>query len=520
MIVGFSKYGTGAASSAFDYLLTVKDKARPPEMVRGCARLTGELIDSLSFKHKYTSGVLSFAPGETITPEIEQAIIDEFEAHAFAGLDSDQYSICWIRHTHADHHELHFVTARCELSTGKSLNIAPPEKKDLLGRRPYFDDFRSMINARYGLADPDDPDRERGLKIPDHEAKIVAMLKRGAEPNEQEKAVLDKAELRDALHDLLILRVREGLINSRDDVLKTAVELGFEINRAGKDYITVRHNDLKIKMKGGIYEQQFDRAAALEAEARAAADRASSAGTQRDFTKADPAAAERYAQIVAAAAAKRAAYNAERYQQKHEQSALASIEKRDDVASSDVVFDLRGFLRQRLGSDAIPGERDNRAAANDTAVNGAGRAGSVSAVSGQAVRADRRDSTATPEWLSSDQGVLKNEQARATDSIRARIIGTVRTIAQTVIQKIERFGEKIDRIVGRIDALLRAVEGRERSAADVRESLERASAEFSKAIESLDKPKQNQQHKQQSGMSAEHFAQRDTTNEKPRGMRM
>lgn len=504
MIVGFSKYGTGAASSAFDYLLTVKDKARPPEIVRGCARLTGELIDSLSFKHKYTSGVLSFAPGETITPEIEQAIIDEFEAHAFAGLDSDQYSICWIRHTHADHHELHFVTARCELSTGKSLNIAPPEKKDLLGRRPYFDDFRSMINARYGLADPDDPDRERGLKIPDHEAKIVAMLKRGAEPNEQEKAVLDKAELRDALHDLLILRVREGLINSRDDVLKTAVELGFEINRAGKDYITVRHNDLKIKMKGGIYEQQFDRAAALEAEARAAADRASSAGTQRDFTKADPAAAERYAQIVAAAAAKRAAYNAERYQQKHEQSALASIEKRDDVASSDVVFDLRGFLRQRLGSDAIPGERDNRAAANDTAVNGAGRAGSVSAVSGQAVRADRRDSTAISGWLSGNQGVL-NE--RATDSVRARIIGTVRTIAQTVIQKVSGFGAKIDRIIERANELLRAVEERERSAADVRESLERASSKLSAAIESLDKPKQQQQ----SGMSAEPVAQRDTT---------
>lgn len=505
MIVGFSKYGTGAASSAFDYLLTVKDKARPPEIVRGCARLTGELIDSLSFKHKYTSGVLSFAPGETITPEMEQAIIDEFEAHAFAGLDSDQYSICWIRHTHADHHELHFVTARCELSTGKSLNIAPPEKKDLLGRRPYFDDFRSMINARYGLADPDDPERERGLKIPDHEAKIVAMLKRSAEPNEQAKAVLDKAELRDALHDLLILRVREGLINSRDEVLKTAVELGFEINRAGKDYITVRHNDLKIKLKGGIYEQQFDRAAALEAEARAAADRASSAGTQRDFTKADPAAAERYAQIVAAAAAKRAAYNAERYQQKHEQSALASIEKRDAVASSDVVFDLHSFLRQRLGSNAIPGERDNRAAANDTAVNGAGRAGSFSAVSGQAVRADRRGSAAISQWIQGNQGVL-NE--RATDSVRAGIIGTVRSIAQTVIQKIERFGEKIDRIIERANELLRAVEERERPAADVRESLERASSKLSAAIESLDKPKQQQQI----GMSAEPLAQRETTN--------
>ena len=69
-----------------------------------------------------------------------------------------------MRHTHAGHHELHFITPRVELNTGKSFNIKPPSKIV----QQQFDGFRSEINAKYGLADPDDPARKRDLSIPDH----------------------------------------------------------------------------------------------------------------------------------------------------------------------------------------------------------------------------------------------------------------------------------------------------------------------------------------------------------------
>src|SRR5690554_2341881 len=93
---------------------------QPPVVVRGDPEQTKNLIDSLDFKHKYTSGVLSFEAGEIITPEMENAIIDRFESVAFAGLEPDQYNILWVRHEHAGHHELHFVTRRVELESGKS----------------------------------------------------------------------------------------------------------------------------------------------------------------------------------------------------------------------------------------------------------------------------------------------------------------------------------------------------------------------------------------------------------------
>ncbi|QDH18110.1 hypothetical protein [Swingsia samuiensis] len=93
MIIGFSRYGTGAGRGPVQYLLDPHRKGREinkPVLLRGQPDETRELIDSLTFKHKYTSGVLSFAPGETITPKMEQDIINRFEQFAFAGLEPDQ----------------------------------------------------------------------------------------------------------------------------------------------------------------------------------------------------------------------------------------------------------------------------------------------------------------------------------------------------------------------------------------------------------------------------------------------
>ena len=185
MIVGFSKHGQGKAQGVLNYLLAEDGAAGAlgyllgennragvrrsplPVVVRGDSAVTHGLINSSNFEWRYTSGVLSFSAGERITPEMEQKIMDEFEAAAFAGLSSDRYNILWIRHAHTGREELHFVVPRIELTTGKSLNIAPPGKAS----RQLFDTFRSKINAELGLSDPDDPARRRGrswLGLLDH----------------------------------------------------------------------------------------------------------------------------------------------------------------------------------------------------------------------------------------------------------------------------------------------------------------------------------------------------------------
>lgn len=297
MIIGFSKYGTGSGKKAVNYCIDESRPGRehnPPEVLRGNPEYTTELIDSLDFKYKYTSGVLSFAPGETITPEMEEAIMDRFEDTAFAGLSRDQYSIMWVRHSHAGHHELHFITPRVELSTGKSLNIRPPGKET----QKLFDALRSEINARYGLADPDDPARARNVRIPDYELKIAAeKLRNGQEP---------EADIRKLLDDLFTQRAAHGMIKNRSDLVEQVSELGFEVARQGKNYITVLEPESgkRWRLKGQLYEQEFNAERAIEAAGRI--------GTARNRGSAQRS-AEEYRQRVEAYCANRKEYNQQRY---------------------------------------------------------------------------------------------------------------------------------------------------------------------------------------------------------------
>ena len=75
---------------------------------------------------------LSWHPDEKIGEAQEEEVTDAFEQVAFAGLEADQRNILWVRHTHAGHHELHFLIPRLELSSGRISTPALPAGKRLL----------------------------------------------------------------------------------------------------------------------------------------------------------------------------------------------------------------------------------------------------------------------------------------------------------------------------------------------------------------------------------------------------
>ena len=266
MIVGFSKHGQGKAQGVLNYLLAEDGAAGAlgyllgennragvrrsplPVVVRGDPAVTHGLINSSNFEWRYTSGVLSFSAGERITPEMEQKIMDEFEAAAFAGLSSDRYNILWIRHAHTGREELHFVVPRIELATGKSLNIAPPGKAS----RQLFDTFRSKINAELGLSDPDDPARRRGLSLP----AVVAKLKKQPE----QSWAISSARMRQAIDDCIAAKVRTGTIQSREQVVRELTAAGFGIVREGADYLTVLQplTGKRIRLRGECYRKDWN----------------------------------------------------------------------------------------------------------------------------------------------------------------------------------------------------------------------------------------------------------------------
>lgn len=262
MMIKFFARGTGEGKGPVDYLLKERDsqnqlRTPPPEVLRGDPQQTKDLIDSLDFKHKYRSGVISFAPEDAPTTKQQQALMDDFEKLAFAGLQPDQYDILWVRHTHTSNGrvELHFVTPRVELTTQKSLNIAPP------GWQDYFDPIRDRWNYSQGWARPDDPERARTLQ-PGYEALIEAQNKR--------LNLTDREPAKRIITNYLEREISRGAIKNREDIIKSLKEIDLEIPRIGKNYITVldRESGKRLRLKGAIYDQDWRLGKTLESQNR------------------------------------------------------------------------------------------------------------------------------------------------------------------------------------------------------------------------------------------------------------
>lgn len=162
MLVKFFHRGTASSDSALSYLLSeeplgylagARDRRGvirnpAPAVVKGSPELTRKLINNCRNKHRYVSGVLSFE--RPISKADEKLIIRKFESVAFAGLREHQWDCLWIRHSHLGRTELHFLTARTELTSLKALNINPPRQR----KEGMYDSFRKIINHDFKLKDP------------------------------------------------------------------------------------------------------------------------------------------------------------------------------------------------------------------------------------------------------------------------------------------------------------------------------------------------------------------------------
>ena len=299
-------HGQGGGAAPTEYLLRMDypdREALPPTVLRGNPEQTRALIDSLDTKWKFTAGALSWHPDDKVTPEQEQRVMDDFEQVAFAGLEPDQRNILWVRHIHADHHELHFVIPRVELSSGKAFNPCPP------GWQKQFDVFRDLHNHREGWARPDDPARIRPY-APEHTDLHRARLIRWGAIAKDSSDADPRTAAKKAIHGYILAGIEEGRIGSRADVVQALTEAGLTINRAGKDYITVKDQESgeKLRLKGGIYAEHwnFTQLTGRTAESQ---DRA---GTTRNGEH-DPATIQRLERELAAIIAKRAEYNRSRY---------------------------------------------------------------------------------------------------------------------------------------------------------------------------------------------------------------
>lgn len=215
-----------------------------PEVLRGDPALTEALIDACPHQWTYRAGVVSFARDDAPTQHQQVEVMDKFEALAFAGLDGDRYDCLWVRHTHEGRVELHFCTPRMEFATGKSLNIAPP------GYQTAFDSLRDLMNKTHDWADPLDVERAQEVR--------------------EQPETPSRAQGREELHGWILDQISVGTIRDRQSMTEVLREVGYELPRLGKDYLTVIDPDTgeRWRLKGEIFHEGWQATGtALEHEA-------------------------------------------------------------------------------------------------------------------------------------------------------------------------------------------------------------------------------------------------------------
>ena len=242
MHIKFINQGTGSAKSAEIYLLQSHDykgKVRVDvKILRGNPSQVTRLADALSFKYRYRSAVIAWHKDDAPSDRQIEEVLDDFEKLAFSGLEGNQYSYYAVLHKDSNGaNHIHLITPRVELSTGKSLNIAPPNWQK------SYDLLRDMYNAKYNWASPKDISRHKGTTIDQLENYANTSL----------------IEAKKKINNFINQSVVSGRIKNSDDIQKQLSGLGV-ITRRGKDYISIKLNGHKkaIRLKGIYYGQEFD----------------------------------------------------------------------------------------------------------------------------------------------------------------------------------------------------------------------------------------------------------------------
>lgn len=235
MLVKINSRGSGGGRGPTEYLTGNKDHAGTkrevaPEVLRGDPIQTRDLIDSLGFKQRYTSGSLNFSEPD-LAPGQKAEIMDSWENCLFPGMEKNQYQVLWVEHRDKGRLELNFVIPNVELQSGKRLHPYY-DKAD----RPRVDAWQTLVNDKYKLTDPHDPARARTMTTPSNL------------PQKRQEAAQ---------------AITEGLLTlepqNRSEVVTALSEAGFTVTRQTKKSISIADPEggKPLRLSGGIYDQSY-----------------------------------------------------------------------------------------------------------------------------------------------------------------------------------------------------------------------------------------------------------------------
>ena len=254
--IKFLDHGKGSAAHASAYVLDKFDHLgnirAGVDVLRGDATTFNAICDSSPHLWKYTSGVIAWSKEDSPTDEQIKEVLDEFEKHAFSGLEQSQYHLFAVLHTDDDGSKhIHVLAPRLDIQSGKSLNIAPP------GHEKHFDSLRDYFNTKYQWSRPDDLLNSQTTQEPNHIAKLNAQAKKIL--NEQDLTNLKKSQFCKAIDNYVKTLLKTQTVKNRAEIVSCIEQLEGVASVRAKQTVTVTlNNGKKHRLPGDFYHEQFE----------------------------------------------------------------------------------------------------------------------------------------------------------------------------------------------------------------------------------------------------------------------
>ena len=256
MHIKFLDHGKGSAAHASAYVLDKFDHQgnvrAGVEVLRGDATTFNAVCDASPHLWKYTSGVIAWSKEDDPTNEQIQEVLNDFEKHAFSGLDPSQYHLFAVLHTDDDGSKhIHVLAPRLDIQSGKSLNIAPP------GHEKHFDSLRDYFNTKYQWSRPDDLLLTQTTQEPNHIAKLNAQAKKIL--TSQDFETLTKKQFCNTVDNYVQTLLKTQTVKNRADIVSCIEQLeGVASVRAQQTVTVTLNNGKKHRLSGDFYHEQFE----------------------------------------------------------------------------------------------------------------------------------------------------------------------------------------------------------------------------------------------------------------------
>lgn len=255
--IKFLNHGKGSAAHASAYVLDKLDHLgnvrAGVDVLRGDATTFNAVCGASPHLWKYTSGVIAWSKEDDPTKEQIQEVLNDFEKHAFAGLEQSQYHLFAVLHTDDDGSKhIHVLAPRLDIQSGKSLNIAPP------GHEKHFDSLRDYFNTKYEWSRPDDLLLMQTTQEPNYVAKLNAQAKNILTSQDLEN--LTKKQFCKTVDNYVQTLLKTQTAENRADLVECIEQVrGVESVKQSKEFLTVTlTNGKKHRLKGDFYNEQFE----------------------------------------------------------------------------------------------------------------------------------------------------------------------------------------------------------------------------------------------------------------------